>query len=235
MVVPLQALILIPVSIWVGDNEVGFLGLVSWPSWVEFAVAFLFLDYTLWWWHRLNHIVPFLWRFHLIHHVDLDLDSSTALRFHFGELGLSVFVRALQITLIGAGPVAVAVWQAVLFVCILFHHSNLRLPVRLERWIVPVIVTPRMHGIHHSNYRNETDSNWSSIFTIWDFLHRTLLLNVPHDQIEIGVPAYRDEESVSFMKLQLNPFRKQRDDWRDASERPAIREHDPQDRWTLAP
>lgn len=234
MVIPLQTLILIPVSSWVQTNRVGLLGLVSWPSWLEFVVAFLFLDYTLWWWHRINHVVPFFWRFHLVHHVDLDLDSSTALRFHFGELGLSVIVRALQIALIGAGPLVVAVWQAVLFVCILFHHSNLRLPLRLERWIVPIIVTPRMHGIHHSNFLNETDSNWSSIFTIWDYLHRTLLLNVPHDHIEIGVPAYQKEDDVSFLKLQVNPFRRQRDDWRESTGRPAIREHDP-DRWTLAP
>lgn len=234
MVIPLQTLILIPVSAWVQANGIGLLGLVSWPSWIEFVVAFLLLDYTLWWWHRINHTVPFFWRFHLVHHVDLDLDSSTAFRFHFGELGLSVFVRALQIALIGAGPLVVAVWQAVLFVCILFHHSNLRLPLRLERWIVPIIVTPRMHGIHHSNFLNETDSNWSSIFTIWDYLHRTLLLNVPHDEIEIGVPAYRKEDEVSFLKLQVNPFRRQRDDWRESTGHPAIREHDP-DRWTLAP
>jgi sterol desaturase/sphingolipid hydroxylase (fatty acid hydroxylase superfamily) len=233
MVIPLQMLILLPVSVWVQTNEIGLLGMVSWPGWVEVIVAFLLLDYTLWWWHRINHIVPFFWRFHLVHHVDRDLDASTAFRFHFVELGFSVGVRSLQIALIGAGPFAVAVWQAVLFVCILFHHSNLRLPLRLERWIVPVIVTPRMHGIHHSNFRNETDSNWSSIFTIWDILHRTLLLNVPQDQIEIGVPAYREEEDVSFLNLQLNPFRSQRDDWEVSSERPAIREH-AEDRWTLA-
>ncbi len=235
MVIPLQMMILIPVSAWVEAKQIGLLSLVSWPSLVEGVIAFLLLDYTLWWWHRINHLVPLFWRFHLIHHIDLDLDASTAFRFHFGELGLSVLVRALQITIIGAGPAAVVVWQAVLFACILFHHSNLRLPIGFERVLVGIIVTPRMHGIHHSNYRNETDSNWSSIFTVWDRLHGTLLLDVPQDQIEIGVPAYRDPRDVSFGKLQLRPFQQQRDDWCADSARPAVRDHDTQNHRHLAP
>lgn len=224
IVLPLQLLILVPAALWIESRGIGLLALVSLPSWIEIAIAFLLLDYTLWWWHRFNHTIPFLWRFHLIHHIDLDLDASTAFRFHFGELTLSVLARTLQIAIIGASPVAVSIWQAVLFVSILFHHSNMRLPVGLERFLVLFIVTPRMHGIHHSNYRNETDSNWSSILSLWDRLQGTLVLNVPQQAITIGVPAYDDPSEVGWAKIQLNPFLRQRDDW-DVPDHPETRPH----------
>ena len=97
------------------------------------AAAILLLDYTLWHWHWVNHRVAFFWRFHSVHHVDRDMDASTALRFHFGELGMSVVFRALQIVVIGADPFSIAIYQTLLFAAILFHHSNTRLPIGLER------------------------------------------------------------------------------------------------------
>jgi sterol desaturase/sphingolipid hydroxylase (fatty acid hydroxylase superfamily) len=176
-------------------------------------VALVLLDYTLWVWHWLNHKVPLLWRFHLVHHVDRDMDASTALRFHVGELVLSVGYRALQVLVIGAEPAALLTWQAILFVSILFHHSNVRLPAAVDRALVRVVVTPRMHGIHHSDRREETDSNWSSILTLWDFLHRTMRLDVPQESITIGVPAYEEPRAVTVGKLLLLPFRKKTSDW----------------------
>src|SRR3546814_2584537 len=105
--------------------------------------------YTLYVWHLLLHRVPLLWRCHVAHHVDLDLDASTALRFHFAELALSVPWRAAQIVLIGVSPRALSVWQTALLLSVLFHHSNARLPPAMERRLNRLIVTPRMHGIHH--------------------------------------------------------------------------------------
>jgi sterol desaturase/sphingolipid hydroxylase (fatty acid hydroxylase superfamily) len=189
---------------------------------MEVALAVLFLDYTLWWWHWANHVVPFLWRFHLVHHVDRDLDASTALRFHFGELALSVGWRALQITVIGAEPYAVWLWQTILFASILFHHSNVRLPIGWERWMVRLVVTPRMHGIHHSDRREETDSNWSSILSVWDLLHRTLVLDVPQHEVTIGVAAYAREEDVTLGRILALPFRPRLDDWRRPDGTPSI-------------
>jgi sterol desaturase/sphingolipid hydroxylase (fatty acid hydroxylase superfamily) len=209
----LQAPLLTPLATWVERNEIGILGFVHFSRAAEIVIALLLLDYTLWIWHWMNHMVPFLWRFHLVHHVDLDLDSSTALRFHFGELLLSVGYRALQIVVIGCDVTSLWIWQTILFVCILFHHSNLRLPARLDSVIVRILVTPRMHGIHHSDRRDETNSNWSSILTIWDVLHRTLRLEVPQESVTIGVPAYEDPREVTIGKLLLLPFRKKRDDW----------------------
>ena len=106
-----------------------------------------------------------------------------------------------------------SVWQTGLLVSILFHHSNVRLPMSLERLLVRIIVTPRMHGIHHSTVRNETDSNWSSWFTVWDWLHGTLNLGVSQQAITIGVPAYRDATEVRFGKILTMPFRDQRPTW----------------------
>jgi sterol desaturase/sphingolipid hydroxylase (fatty acid hydroxylase superfamily) len=194
-------------------RKLGLLKLVRLPVWLETALAVVLLDYTLYVWHVLTHKVPFLWRFHLVHHADLDLDASTALRFHFGELVISVPWRVSQIILIGVSPLAFSLWQTLTLLSILFHHSNVRLPIETEHWLNRLIVTPRMHGIHHSIVRDETDSNWSSGLTIWDRLHGTLRLNLPQDEITIGVPAYRDPDDVKLPKVLLMPFCEQRATW----------------------
>jgi sterol desaturase/sphingolipid hydroxylase (fatty acid hydroxylase superfamily) len=209
----LQTPLLVPISRWMVIHRIGLLNLIGLPPAVNVVAAIVLLDYTLWIWHWATHRVPFLWRFHLVHHVDRDLDASTALRFHFGEHALSTLYRAAQIVVIGASPFAVWVWQLVLFASILFHHSNVALPVVWERRLVRVFVTPRMHGIHHSDYRSETDSNWSSLFSWWDYLHGTMLLSVPQQDVRIGVPAYERAEDVTLGRILAIPFRRQRSDW----------------------
>lgn len=222
----LQTPLLLPISRWTMSHRVGILALFPLSSPLRTAAAVLLLDYTLWIWHWLNHKSPFLWRFHLVHHVDRDLDASTGLRFHFGELTFSVGYRALQIVAVGATPASVWIWQTLLFVSILFHHSNTRLPLAVERVLVRFVVTPRMHGIHHSDYRNETNSNWSSLLSAWDYLHGTALLDVPQREVAIGVPAYRDPEDVTLGKILALPFREQRQDWSRPDGSPPDRPHD---------
>lgn len=208
-----QAPLLQPVATWIVRDRIGLLQIVEWPRWVEIVVAIVLLDYTLWWWHWANHRIPFFWRFHLVHHVDRDLDASTALRFHFGELALSIPVRAAQMIVIGVDPQSLWLWQTILFGSILFHHANLRLPLPVERVLVLLIVTPRMHGIHHSDREDETNSNWSSLLSVWDFVHRTFRFDVPDERIVIGVPAYRDPWDVTIRKILTLPFRRQKKDW----------------------
>ena len=191
-------------------------GIVQWlelPLAASVLVSFLLMDYTLYVWHMLNHRVPFLWRFHAPHHADLDLDASTALRFHFGELLLSVPFRAAQVLVIGTPLLAYSIWQTILFAMILFHHSNARLSLRIERVVAWLVVTPRLHGIHHSFIRGETNSNWSSGLSWWDRLHGTIRADVPQERITIGLPAYRDPRDVSFGKVLAMPFHS-RDAWR---------------------
>ncbi|MGH9369054.1 MAG: sterol desaturase family protein [Thermoanaerobaculia bacterium] len=230
----LQTPILIPVSRWAIQHRIGLLNLLGLDGPVRVVLGALLLDYTLWHWHWINHKVPFFWRFHLVHHVDLDLDASTALRFHFGEFILSIGYRLLQVVAIGADPLSVTLWQTLLVASILFHHSNLRIPIEMERRLVRLIVTPRMHGIHHSTYANETNSNWSSLLSVWDYLHRTAQLNVPQDSIVIGVPAYQEKQDVTLGKVLTLPFERQRDDWAGLGGAPRERPHDPQDRNELS-
>lgn len=208
-------------------HNVGLLKLLRLPVWLETVLAIVLLDYTLYVWHVLTHKVSFLWRFHLVHHVDLDLDTSTALRFHFGELAISVPWRAAQIIIIGVSPIAYLTWQAFVFLSIMFHHSNVKLPISFERWLNRLIVTPRMHGIHHSIVEQETNSNWSSGLTVWDWLHGTLRLNVPQDQVTIGVPAYREPAEVSLLQILELPFLKQRSDWTSTDGSSPAREASP--------
>ena len=191
----------------------GLLKVARLPAWLEVAAACVLLDYTLYLWHVLTHRVPFLWRFHVVHHADLDLDATTALRFHFGELALSVPWRAAQILLIGVSPRSLSVWQTLLMLSILFHHSNMRLPVGFERRLNLFFVTPRMHGIHHSAVCEETNSNWSSGLTLWDRLHGTLRLDVPQASIDIGVPAYRDPRELGLADILALPFGEERPAW----------------------
>ncbi len=213
LVTLLQALALLPVMAWAEARGIGLLRVVALPGWLATALAVLLLDYTLWHWHRWNHRVALLWRFHLVHHSDRDLDASTALRFHFGEMALSVPFRAAQVVLIGAGPFALWLWTAVLVGSVLFHHSNLRLPPAVDRALALLLVTPRMHGIHHSEVRRETDSNFSSLFTVWDRLHRTLLLDVPQPAVVIGVPGFRDPRRLGLRALLALPFTRLPESW----------------------
>jgi sterol desaturase/sphingolipid hydroxylase (fatty acid hydroxylase superfamily) len=203
-----------PLAGLVSRRRWGILKKLSLADWLEAPLAVALLDYTLYLWHVLMHRAPWLWRLHLPHHVDLDLDASTALRFHFSELVVSVAWRAGQVALIGVSPRAYSAWQRLLMFSILFHHSNVDLPIELERWLCRIIVTPRLHGIHHSMIRDETDSNWSSGLTLWDWLHRTLRRDVPQQAITIGVPAYRRSEEVVLSKIIVMPFVSQRPAWR---------------------
>ena len=202
-----------PLTALVERRRWGLLKKTRLPEWLEVALAVVLLDYTLYVWHVLTHRIPWLWHFHVVHHVDLDLDSSTALRFHFAELVISILWRAGQVLLIGISPLSLSVWQTALFLSILFHHSNVRLPFEVERRLNLLIVTPRMHGIHHSIVREETNSNWSSGLTLWDRLHGTLRLNVPQEEIIIGVPAYRAPEEVTLAKILVMPFGEERPTW----------------------
>lgn len=195
---------------YVTKENIGLLNSITLPSIVELIAALLLLDYTLYIWHFLNHRLPFLWRFHNAHHTDLDLDASTATRFHFGELGLSVFYRTAQIFILGIDIPTLLLFETLVTAFAIAHHANVRLPMGFERWLSKVFVAPRMHGIHHSIIRNETDSNFGTILSVWDRIHRTLNLEVPQDTITIGTPDYRSLDEQTLTGILMIPFRKQR-------------------------
>ena len=195
---------------FVEEKQFGLMKIFRLPKFVETALAVVLLDYTLYIWHVLTHKMPFLWRFHKVHHADLDLTASTAIRFHFGEMTISVLFRAGQVLLIGVSPQALQIWQTLLFLSILFHHSNVRLPKRFEEKLEKIIVTPRLHGIHHSVEKDEMDANWSSGLSVWDFLHGTFRNDVPQDEIIIGVKGFDEIEKVTIGKMLVEPFTNQK-------------------------
>jgi sterol desaturase/sphingolipid hydroxylase (fatty acid hydroxylase superfamily) len=193
------------------ENRWGLLQMGSaLPALVYYGLAFLFLDYTLYLWHLSSHRIAFLWQFHHVHHVDLDLDVSTASRFHFGELMISSGYRCLQIVLFGIDPLTVVLYETLVTLSAQFHHSNLALPLRVERVLVRFVVTPRMHAVHHSIVQKETDSNFSAILTVWDRFHRTLRLNVAQSEITIGTAAYRNWGETTLFTSLLLPFKRAR-------------------------
>jgi sterol desaturase/sphingolipid hydroxylase (fatty acid hydroxylase superfamily) len=190
----------------VEKKNVGLLKIFRLPKFLETTLAVILLDYTLYLWHVLTHKAPFLWRFHQIHHADFDLTASTAIRFHFAEMAMSVPFRAGQILTIGVSPKALEIWQTLLFVSIFFHHSNVRLPRAFEEKLEFFVVTPRLHGIHHSIEETERNSNWSSGLTVWDFLHKTFRRDVSQNEITIGVKEFDSLEKVSFERILFEPF-----------------------------
>ena len=138
------------------------------------------------------------------------MDVSTATRFHFFEMLFSTIFLSLAVLLFGVAPLLFAFFFVVFEAGTLFHHSNWRLPLWFERILNHVIVTPRMHGIHHSIVQCETNSNWGTLFCWWDKFHRTLRRDISQEEITIGVAAYRDEKELTIGHLLILPFRKQR-------------------------
>ena len=209
----------LPIMVWLAQtNETIHFGLnylYQLASWQEACIAFLFLDYGNYLWHQLNHKIPYLWRYHLVHHTDPDLDITTAFRFHYGEMIGSVFSRGAFVFLSGASPVTVLIYEIIFEVATQFHHTNLKLPARFETILNAVFVTPRMHGIHHSVKKQETDSNYSVIFSFWDRLHQTLQLNINQDLLKIGVPSYDNKNEMTPFFLWKLPYTKIRP-WKES-------------------
>lgn len=191
--------------------KVGFNCQYEARQFIKGASAFLFLDYTIYLWHILLHKLPLLWRFHVVHHCDPDLDVTTAFRFHFGEMIGSVVYRGAFVFLSGASPLNVLFYEIAFEGATQFHHSNWRLPSKFEKGLNKIFVTPRMHGIHHSIVSEETNSNYSVIFSFWDRLHNTIRLNVQQEKIVIGVPSYTDPRELTIGNLLKMPFTKIRE------------------------
>lgn len=198
--------LVVPLAQWVDRRQTGLLPALKLQPTTEKVLGVALMDYGLYWWHILLHKVPFLWRSHLAHHTDLVLDTSTALRFHWLEFLASVPYRLAQVGLLGIRPDTLKLWQQLTTVEVLFHHSNLRLPVHLEKWISYFVITPRLHGIHHSVIAEERDKNFSSGLAIWDALHRTRKTDVPQDAIEIGVSAPHVPQELGLRRLLAMPF-----------------------------
>lgn len=167
------------VSRWADAHQFGLLHWAGLPPWARAVVAVLLLDFWTYWWHRLNHRFGFLWRFHRTHHSETNLDISSAVRFHFGEMSISALLRLPLIALLGLRFHELVIYETVLFSIVQFHHANIRLPLGMEAVLSKLIVTPSFHRVHHSPERAMADSNYSSILSLWDRLFKTRSLAPP--------------------------------------------------------
>ncbi len=158
---------------WAAAHRFGILSWTHAPAAVRWPAAVLLLDAWTYAWHRLNHRVPFLWRFHRWHHADRAMDVTTASRFHTGEIVLSSLLRVPVLALVGCRIEELALYEVLLFTVVQFHHANIGLPEWLDRPLRAVVVTPSMHKVHHSIIRAECDSNYSSLFSWWDRIFRS--------------------------------------------------------------
>jgi len=172
----IRLLIYVPLLLWIVFVEQQGWGISRWlglTGWVEIVAALVVLDLFDYFWHRANHRVTFLWRFHKAHHADTAMDTSTALRFHPGELMISALAKALWIVIWGPTAIAWFLFEAIVSLCAQFHHTNIDFPDRIERVISAMIVTPRFHASHHAVDRRYGDANFSTIFSLWDHLLRS--------------------------------------------------------------
>ncbi len=194
------------VFLWIDKNDIGLLNLFEMPLWLSMLLAALIFDAWIYWWHRLNHIVPFFWRFHQVHHNDTEMDMSTALRFHPGEIFLSSIANAGIFVLFGITVELIVFYKLVFSLNVLFHHSNIALPSSLDRFMRILLVSPNMHRVHHSQKIEETNSNYSSALTIWDRIFGSYRRNDP-STIVFGLDFDRKPEEQGLKYLLLRPFK----------------------------
>jgi sterol desaturase/sphingolipid hydroxylase (fatty acid hydroxylase superfamily) len=187
----------------------GVFGALEWPLWLEIGLTLLLLDAAIYWQHRLLHLVPPLWRLHRVHHSDLAFDVTTGLRFHPLEIALSMGLKLGLVAVLGPPPVAVVLFELLLSAASLFTHADFALPARIERAIRPLVVTPSMHRIHHSLRREETDSNYGFLLSLWDRVFRSYRAQPaePARGMPIGLPQWRDSRALGLAALLLQPFR----------------------------
>jgi sterol desaturase/sphingolipid hydroxylase (fatty acid hydroxylase superfamily) len=195
-------LIVIPVTVFAAGHAPEWRPEL-WSGWTGLVLDLLVLDLWIYWWHRANHEVPFLWRFHAVHHLDETLDATTALRFHFGEVALSAVVRAVVVFLVAMPLSSVVVFEILIAVVTIFHHSNLKLPRRLERALSFLVVTPSIHWIHHHAERADTDSSYATVLSVWDRLFGSRSRTMRTPDLPIGVEGMRD---LPILKLLARPF-----------------------------
>lgn len=190
-------------------NGWGLFNLVPLPGWSAVPAAVLLLDVIIYGQHVMFHVVPVLWRLHRMHHADLEFDVTTGLRFHPGEIILSMLIKLAAVTALGAPPIAVLVFEVLLNATSMFNHGNVRIAAGLDRWLRLVLVTPDMHRVHHSIDRRETDSNFGFNVPWWDRLFGTYRdqPTLGHDGMTIGIDRFRSPRELWLDRMLLQPLR----------------------------
>jgi sterol desaturase/sphingolipid hydroxylase (fatty acid hydroxylase superfamily) len=202
-------LLAVGLAVLAAERGWGLLNRVDLPDWLAFVLAVALLDFAIYVQHVLFHAVPPLWRLHRMHHTDLDVDVTTGARFHPIEILLSMGIKLAVVALLGPPAGAVVVFEVLLNATSLFNHGNVRLPSALDRWVRWVVVTPDMHRVHHSVYREETDSNFGFNVPWWDRLFGTYRDQpaAGHEGMTIGIEQFRDARELRLDRMLVQPFR----------------------------
>jgi len=196
------------IAVWAETAGFGLLYWLDAPGWLAFVVAVLVLDLAIYAQHVAFHKVPLLWRLHRMHHSDVDIDTTTGIRFHPIEIVLSMLFKMAVVAALGAPPAAVVVFEVLLNGTALFNHANVRLPLGIDRVLRLAVVTPDMHRVHHSVHREETDSNYGFNLSLWDRLFGTYRAQ-PRDGhlgMTIGLDAFRSAADRRLDRLLVQPF-----------------------------
>jgi sterol desaturase/sphingolipid hydroxylase (fatty acid hydroxylase superfamily) len=196
-------------AFWAETQQMGLFHLLTLPRGAEMILSVMLLDLLIYGQHVVMHKVPALWRLHRMHHMDLDVDFTTGLRFHPVEIVLSAAIKFLAVLALGAPAAAVILFEVILNTSSLFNHGNVRLPAALDRVLRAVIVTPDMHRVHHSVIHRETESNYGFALSVWDRLFGTYRAAPAkgHAAMIPGLPRYRGPEDGGFWAMLLNPLR----------------------------
>ena len=210
LAVPLVA---VAAAVYAEQQGWGLFNVVQWPGWLEFLLALLILDLAIWLQHYVSHKVTVFWRLHKVHHADVDIDVSTAIRFHPIEIALSMLWKIVLVLVFGPAALAVVVFEVILNGCAMFNHANIALPPWLDRMLRVVIVTPDMHRVHHSVLRHEHDSNFGFNLSIWDRIFGTYTDQPEkgHDAMQIGLNDYQTSSPTRLFWSLALPFRSKSD------------------------
>lgn len=201
--------ILSQVFIWINENNVGLLYQFNLNTTWNYILAFILLDFWQYVWHRLNHVIPFLWWFHQVHHADKELDASSGVRFHTFEIVFSQITRIAIAPILGIQLEQLLLYELVLLPIILFHHSNIRLNETADLNLRLLIVTPHMHRLHHSDIKEETDSNYASVFSIWDRIFNSYTMRSIEENFRLGLgKKFTEDQWGKFSGMLKIPFAK---------------------------
>lgn len=203
------------IAFWAQGEGYGLFNMISVPVWVAGLASIILLDFAVWLSHLLSHKIPIIWRLHRMHHSDRDFDVSTAIRFHPIEIIVSMIYKVAWVIALGAPAWSVILFEIILNGVAMFNHSNTKLPLAVDRILRLIIVTPDMHRVHHSTNPDETDSNYGFNFPFWDRLFGTYIdqPELGHDEMEIGLAAWRDERPNRLgwsLSVPFLPYEKRR-------------------------
>ena len=196
------------VAVWAGHSRFGVMRWLDVPDVWALVIAVILLDGIIYAQHVLFHAVPVLWRLHMVHHADQDIDVTTGLRFHPIEILLSMLIKMGSVVMLGAPATAVVLFEIILNGMAMFNHANIRLPLKIDALLRLLLVTPDMHRVHHSVIRRETNSNFGFNLSIWDRLFGTYRAQPAqgHGGMTIGLSQFQSKQPGSLGWMLALPF-----------------------------